>query len=142
MIVHVPGRTDRGVTTSTPTEFVDLMPTLVDAAMPGVTVPVCPRDNKQARYKWLCTQGTSLLPLIDDPNTPLRKAAYSQYPRGYVKPGEEHLFQARLALVVDDTPSPSACLSKRCTMGYSMLTIFEGVEYRYTEWVDFNTVNK
>jgi len=24
-------------------------------------------------------------------------------------------------------------------MGYSMLTIHQGVEYRYTEWVDFNT---
>ena len=24
-------------------------------------------------------------------------------------------------------------------MGYSMLTVRNGTEYRYTEWVDFNT---
>ena len=24
-------------------------------------------------------------------------------------------------------------------MGYSMLTVHQGTEYRYTEWVDFNT---
>jgi hypothetical protein len=156
MFVHVPGRTNHGVVSSTPTEFVDLMPTLVEAAMPGVTVPPCPADTKQARHKWLCTQGTSLLPLIDDPDTPVRMAAYSQYPRGYVRPGEEHLFRATEAAsssssAAADTeasagatghPSASACLTRHCTMGYSMLTVHQGTEYRYTEWVDFNTVNQ
>ena len=36
----------------------------------------------------LRTAGVSLMPLVKDPKTPLRPAAYSQYPRGYVKPGE------------------------------------------------------
>ena len=36
-------------------------------------------------------------------------------------------------------PVASACLSRACTMGYSMLTHHMGAEYRYTEWVDFNT---
>ena len=85
--------------------------------------------------------GVSLIPLITDNTTALRKAAYSQYPRGYQKPsggvdiedGLESQDHGRSA------PSASSCLSKKCTMGYSMLTFVEGVEYRYTEWVDFNT---
>ena len=29
--------------------------------------------------------------------------------------------------------------SSQCTMGYSLLTDVDGTEWRYTEWVDFNT---
>ena len=38
----------------------------------------------------LCTHGVSLMPLIQDPTTPIKPAAYSQYPRGYQRPGEEN----------------------------------------------------
>jgi len=139
MFVHVPGKTDAGVVSSTPTEYLDLMPTLAEAAM-GVTVPSCPQDAAAARKVQLCTHGTSLVPLIQNPNNPVKPAAYSQYPRGYQKPGTEHMFMEELASLQGGAkPSASACLSKKCTMGYSMLTNHSGTEYRYTEWVDFNT---
>lgn len=42
------------------------------------------------------------------------------------------------AALVGAKPNPSACLTKSCTMGYSMLTHSSGHEVRYTEWVHFN----
>lgn len=81
MMIHIPGLTDKGVSTRELTEFVDLFPTLVEAAGldPLVTCPVNSTDVK------LCTEGTSLMPLIKQPNKPVKKAAFSQYPReGYM----------------------------------------------------------
>uniref|UniRef100_A0A7S3C5C5 Sulfatase N-terminal domain-containing protein n=1 Tax=Haptolina ericina TaxID=156174 RepID=A0A7S3C5C5_9EUKA len=146
MFIHIPDLTDKGITTSHPTEYLDLMPTLAEAAM-GVIVPPCPRGVGASRKVKLCTHGTSLLPLISDPTTEVKLAAYSQYPRGYVKPGEKDHYLDELdpfgpissQISSGSTPSPSACLTKHCTMGYSMLTRVNGTEYRYTEWVDFNT---
>ena len=162
MFVRIPGRTDSGVSTSTPTEFVDLMPTLAEAAM-GLTVPACPAGAAGAaasRNITLCTHGVSLLPLIAEPTAAVKPAAYSQYPRSYIKPmvegenmveeEEEGADMVDLDLFASDgfgdvgpeepgSPGASPCLSRRCTMGYSMLTVRNGTEYRYTEWVDFNT---
>jgi hypothetical protein len=44
MIIHIPGLTDAGITTTTPTEYLDLMPTLAEAAA-GIIVPACPEGN-------------------------------------------------------------------------------------------------
>ena len=144
MFVQIPGKTDQGIVTNTPTEYVDLLPTLVAAAMPDVKVPACPTDAAEARNVQLCTHGVSLLPLINNPKQSLKPAAYSQYPRGYVKPGDENKAMQELESLSPSPLSkanPSECLSKHCTMGYSMLTFHEQTEYRYTEWVDFNTIN-
>jgi iduronate 2-sulfatase len=140
MFLHIPGQTDHGIVTSTPTEFLDLMPTLALAAM-QITVPPCPTNAADARSVKLCTHGVSLLPLITDPTTPVKPAAYSQYPRGYVTPGKESQGMVDVLANVG-VAGPSNCLTKHCTMGYSMLTVVNGTEYRYTEWVDFNTVNQ
>ena len=44
MMVHVPGLTDKGIVTEKLTEFVDLFPTLVDAAgLPSM--PKCPENS-------------------------------------------------------------------------------------------------
>ena len=77
MMIHVPGLTDNGVVTEQLTEFVDLFPTLVDAAeLPALTL--CPRNSENIE---VCTEGASFLPLMSDPNANWKTAAFSQFPR-------------------------------------------------------------
>ncbi|XP_046579959.1 iduronate 2-sulfatase-like [Haliotis rubra] len=104
MMVHVPGLTDKGIVTEELTEFVDLFPTLVEAAgLPPINL--CPENSTNVL---VCTEGTSLIPLITNPASPnWKKAVFSQYPRNEYN-GDQ--------------------------MGYSMTTD----HYRYTEWVKFN----
>ena len=78
MMLHIPGLTNNGIPTRQLTEFVDLFPTLVDAA--GLkSLTECPENSTGIE---LCTEGTSLMPLISQPKTPVKKAAFSQYTRG------------------------------------------------------------
>lgn len=77
MMIHIPGVTDKGIVTEQLVECVDLFPTLAEAA--GLEpLPLCPENSSQIA---LCREGTSLLPLIRNPDVPLKKAAFSQYPR-------------------------------------------------------------
>ena len=74
MMLKIPGLTDGGVTVTQLTEFVDLFPTLVEAA--GLTpVQQCPANSSHIR---LCHEGTSMLPLIRNPHQEWKKAAFSQ----------------------------------------------------------------
>lgn len=140
MMIHVPEVTDHGVATMEYTEHVDLFPTLVEAAT-GETLPACPMGN--GSFKVLtCTEGTSLLPLVTEPKKAIKRASFSQYPRGYVKPGTENDADfLDLFVHSGSTPHMSPCIipGKHCTMGYTMVTKHNETEYRYTEWVDFNT---
>lgn len=87
----------------------------------------------------LCTEGTSLVPLMSDPKKAVKPAAYSQYPRGYQKDNGE--LEEVEELGVEGHPTTSNCIKKdgKCTMGYSVVTHVSGTEYRYTRWCDFNT---
>ncbi|KAK2146747.1 hypothetical protein LSH36_584g01041 [Paralvinella palmiformis] len=77
MIIRVPGLTDSGVVTEGLTEFVDLFPTLAEAA--GLEpVPLCPKNSESVQT---CTEGISLLPLMSNPKRKWKSAAFSQYPR-------------------------------------------------------------
>ena len=77
MMVRVPGLTDHGPITEQLTEFVDLFPTLAEAAeLPPV--PQCPEKSTSIE---LCTEGKSFVPLMSDPKRQWKKAAFSQYPR-------------------------------------------------------------
>lgn len=68
MIVSAP-KQKRNIRTRALTEFVDIYPGLCELA--GLAVPAhC--------------EGTSFVPLIDDPGRPWKSAAFSQYPRGKV----------------------------------------------------------
>jgi arylsulfatase A-like enzyme len=67
MIMSAPSQKKRGTKTEALTEFVDVYPTLCDLC--GLPLP-----------KGL--EGTSYAPLLDTPNRPWKKAAFSQYPRG------------------------------------------------------------
>ncbi len=66
LLLRVPGRTKAGTSTRALVEFVDVYPTLAEAAGLPLTDGL---------------EGTSLLPLADDPARPWKSAAFSQYPR-------------------------------------------------------------
>jgi len=102
MMIHIPKLTDSGVETNTLTEFVDLYPTLVEAAgLPSLEL--CPVNSTDVP---VCREGTSLMPLITDPSTPVKRAAFSQYPRedkgdymGYTMKTEQYRYTEWAAFV-------------------------------------------
>ena len=67
LIISVPGMKAKGEETSSLVEYVGIYPTLCDLA--GLPLP----DH---------LEGSSFAPLLDQPRLELRKAAFSQYPRG------------------------------------------------------------
>ncbi|KAK2170107.1 hypothetical protein LSH36_4g05020 [Paralvinella palmiformis] len=74
LIIRIPGITDSGMTSSSIVESLDVFPTLVEAA--GLDpVPNCPRNSFDIS---LCVQGTSLMPLIIEPNNNSKDVAISQ----------------------------------------------------------------
>ena len=78
MMVHIPGKTDDGITTEKLVEMVDLFPTIVEAAgFPPI--PLCPEGNSTDTI--LCREGTSFMPLISNASAPWKSAAFSQFPR-------------------------------------------------------------
>ena len=78
MMIHIPGMTDQGIVIEQLTEFVDLYPTLVEAA--GFTpLSLCPKESASIA---LCREGNSLMPLIENPSwKDWKQEVYSQYPR-------------------------------------------------------------
>ena len=77
MMIRIPGLTDSGIVTEELAEFVDLFPTLVEAAgLPHM--PLCPADSSKIE---LCREGSSLISLMQNPNAPWKNASFSQYPR-------------------------------------------------------------
>ena len=66
MMLAVPNQKNRGAKTDALVEFVDIYPTLVDLC--GLPLPEG-------------LEGVSMSPLLDDPNRPWKKAAFSQYLR-------------------------------------------------------------
>lgn len=96
LIISVPGASEKNVQTNALAELVDLYPTLADLA--GIGVP----DG---------LEGTSLKPVLEDPERPWKEAAFSQFPRPWFYRKQPEV------------------------MGYSVRTD----RYRYTEWQDFKT---
>lgn len=77
MMVRVPGLTDKGIVAEQLTEFVDLFPTLAEAAgLPSV--PLCPENSSKIET---CVEGVSLMPLMKDPTRKWKDAVFSQFPR-------------------------------------------------------------
>lgn len=66
MIISAPKQKTAGKTTAALSEFVDIYPTLCELA--GLPLPAG-------------LEGTSLVPVMNDPDRPWKKAAFSQYPR-------------------------------------------------------------
>lgn len=97
IIIRYPGQPNRGAQTTGIAELVDLFPTLCELA--GIAIP----DYMQ---------GSSLVPLIEDPERPWKPAAFSQFHR-----------------------RPRVSADGQRYMGYSMNT----PQYHYIEWYDWKT---
>ena len=117
-IIRSPGMSSLGSAgkmTNAPTELVDVFPTLLDLCslpLPDKTTSIA---NDITLYQIL--EGTSLVPLLEDPEQPWKSAAFSQYQRTIsYKPS------------YDDYPLTASQRGKG--MGYSIRTD----RYRYTEW--------
>ena len=148
LMFRVPGMTDGGIFTDQIVSTTDIFPTLVDLVFAN-EMPRCSSDELPADINStvLCTEGNSLVPLISDPNTPVKVAAYSMFHRPIPvtpalvssphasSPHPNVSFAHEISLEAD---LPSSCIDGRgCVMGYSMLTRLEGCEVRYTEWVRY-----
>jgi len=96
VIIRSPDQKHRGTQTNAITELVDLFPTLCDLA--GITIP----DYMQ---------GTSLVPLIENPKLKWKNAAFSQFHR-----------------------RPKVSADGKRYMGYSLNT----QKYHYIEWYKWN----
>ena len=120
-IIKVPGVTDGGIRTKALVELIDIFPTLTELA--GLPVPpLCPAGHS-VKQPLLCVEGTSLTPLLKDPNRPLKKAAFSQYAR-----------PNKGMTVIPNEPvfNPKEC--GESVMGYTIRVD----QYRFTEWYRFN----
>ena len=60
LILHVPGLTERGLRSSELVEFVDIFPTLVEAAGLG-SLEKCPENSRNVS---VCREGMSLLRIV------------------------------------------------------------------------------
>jgi iduronate 2-sulfatase len=67
LLISAPGQRAAGQPANALTEFVDIYPTLAELC--GIPLPQH-------------LEGMSLVPLMNDPQTPWKRAAFSQYPRG------------------------------------------------------------
>ena len=78
MMIHVPDVTDDGIVIEELTEFVDLFPTLVEAA--GFkAMETCSMKSAKTRT---CTEGMSMVPLFNKtPDFKWKTRVFSQYPR-------------------------------------------------------------
>ena len=120
----------------------------------------CPPGDASFKVA-LCTEGSSLVPLMKAPDTAIKTAAFSQYPRGYqhTAPNGRSIAGSRTqsdsnvfgsfaeedwneAVGSSSTPTVSTCIvdvyptgkpAPGCTMGYTLVTTVDGHEYRYTE---------
>ncbi|XP_065843965.1 iduronate 2-sulfatase-like [Oscarella lobularis] len=119
LFFRVPGMKTAGQRTSAFVEYVDIFPSLADAA--GLPVPPQCQPNMQEAT---CTEGVSFLPLTENSTRKWKTAAFSQYPRPSVR-----------GTLAERRYCGASCNPSYCdTMGYTMRTY----QYRYTEWIPFN----
>ena len=109
LMISIPGMTNEGKRSNQLVELVDIFSTLVEAT--GFDpLNICPTDSSNIH---LCTEGSSLIPLMHNPSLPSwKKAVFWQYPR---KGSRNHI--------------------PYC-MGYSIRTD----RYHYTEWVHIKII--
>ena len=120
-MIRVPGVTDQGMRTKALVELIDIFPSITELA--GIEVPpTCPKENKKLLT---CVEGTSVVPLLKNPDQQWKKAAFSQYPRP----------SAGLGVIPNEPDFPSNNAGE-AVMGYTIRVD----EYRFTEWYRFDHV--
>ena len=83
LMLHIPGIT-HGEVSSKLVEFVDIYPTIVEAAGLG-KMEKCPEYSRNIS---VCTEGSSLMNLLEDPED-WKSAVFWQQPRGYWTPHDK-----------------------------------------------------
>ena len=120
-MIQVPGITDQGMRTKALVELIDIFPSITELA--GIEVPpTCPKENNKLL---ICVEGTSVVPLLQNPDQQWKKAVFSQYPRP----------SAGLSVIPNEPDFPSNNADE-AVMGYTMRVD----EYRFTEWYRFDHV--
>jgi arylsulfatase A-like enzyme len=121
LIMRVPGVTDGGMRTTALVELIDLFPSLTELA--GIDVPpLCTKDSPRSIA---CVEGTSVAPLLVDPDRQWKNGAFSQFPRP--NSGLRQI-TGRPGFVQGDTLN---------VMGYSIRVD----KYRFTEWYGFDSTS-
>ena len=104
LMIHIPGVTDKGMKSSNLVELVDIFPTMVEAAG-FASLESCPIPSRDVK---LCTEGRSLMPLINNAHSEWDDTVFWQYSRDWFH----------------DKVVPNA-------MGYTI----RNSDFRYTEYV-------
>lgn len=82
-MIHIPEKTESTVVVDKLVEFVDVFPTLVEAAgLPPLDL--CPENSSNITA---CSEGNSLMPLINNPEGEWKKRVFMQFPRGNTRMG-------------------------------------------------------
>jgi iduronate 2-sulfatase len=139
MMVHIPGLTADGFTSERYAELVDIFPTITEAAL-GITLDRCPKHSHAIST---CTEGKSLVPIAiarkQQHDTENVSSAVAQFARCQGEFGCWNLAAKDSAEAMGFHKKAHGCLSRTCTMGYTLIATLPTGEYRYTEWVAFNT---
>jgi arylsulfatase A-like enzyme len=114
-LLRVPGMTDSGIRSSAFVELIDIFPSITELA--GIDKPpMCSHDSPKSTA---CVEGTSVAPLLKDPNQQWKKGSFSQYPR----PNS-----------IRDIPGHPPLTHPESVMGYTVRVD----KYRFTEWYQFD----
>ena len=116
-MIHVPGVTDMGMRTNALVELIDIFPSLTELA--GIQKPpMCSENNKLLT----CVEGSSVAPLLSNPDQQWKRGAFSQFPRP----------SSGLNEIPGHPPFDSE--HGENVMGYTIRID----KYRFTEWYRFN----
>ena len=117
-LIHVPGVTTEGMRTQAFVELIDIFPSVTELA--GIEPPVmCPEGKHNLLT---CVEGSSVAPLLKNPNQQWKKGSFSQYPRP----------SSGLKEIPGHPPFDNE--HGENVMGYTVRVD----KYRFTEWVRFN----
>ena len=129
MMISIPGRTDRGAISNSIVELVDLFPTIVDAAGFDL-IQKCSNDSSEVE---LCHEGSSLMALIDHPDTPIKRAAFSQIGRkgtmGYTVRTTRYRYTEWPELYMDSVAEANCTVMVRYTKNWDRLKGVELYDY-------------